>query len=96
MGYSPDMPDDVRAKVTEMKKLRVDLEDVLSRRELDKEKAAEIHKKFAELAQEVEAWRFGRRLEKIEERRAQQKLNREVPPGAPVSADKAPEAKEAK
>ena len=65
--FSPDMPQEVRAKVVEAAKLRIDLEEVLSQKPLNREKALELNGKISKLKQEIRAWRFEQKLDRIEE-----------------------------
>lgn len=65
--FSPDMPQEVRAKVVEAAKLRIDLEDVLSQKPLNRKKALELNGKISKLKQEIRAWRFEQKLDRIEE-----------------------------
>ena len=65
--FSPDMPQEIRGKAVEAAKLRIDLEDVLSRRPLNREKALELNGQIGKLEQEIQAWRFERKLDRIEE-----------------------------
>ena len=65
--FSPDMPQEVRAKAVEAAKLRIDLEDVLSQNPLNREKALELNGKISGLEQEIRAWRFEQKLNRIEE-----------------------------
>lgn len=87
MRYAPNMPDEVRARVTEMRKLRVDLQDTISRTPIDRAKAMELHGKIAKLGQEIRAWRFEQRLDRLEAERARRRQNRDIPDGAPAGAD---------
>ena len=62
-----EMPQEVRAKSVEAAKLRIDLEDVLSQKPLNQEKALELNGKISKLEQEIRAWRFEQKLNRIEE-----------------------------
>ena len=62
-----NMPQEIRAKVVEAEKLRIDLEDVLSQKPLNKDKAIELNGQISKLRQEVQAWRFEQKLNRIEE-----------------------------
>lgn len=64
--FTPDMPKEIREKVAELAKLRIDLDEVLTDKTLNREKAFEIHKKMQKLENEINDWRFERRLERIE------------------------------
>ena len=65
--FSPDMPQEIRAKAVLAAKLRIDLEDVLSQKPLNREKALELNGKISKLKQEIRAWRFEQKLDRIEE-----------------------------
>ena len=65
--FSPDMPQEIRAKAVEAAKLRIDLEDVLSQKPLNKDKAVELNGQISKLGQEIQAWRFEQKLNRIEE-----------------------------
>ncbi|MCR4818536.1 MAG: hypothetical protein K5841_06225 [Fretibacterium sp.] len=65
--FSRDMPQEIRAKTVEAAKLRIDLEDVLSRRPLDRKKAVELNSQIDSLRQEIRTWRFQQKLDRIEE-----------------------------
>lgn len=84
--FTPDMPKEIREKATELAKLRVDLEEAMTSSPLNKEKALEVHAKMQKAEQEVEAWRFAKRLERIEEMQKQRELNRTVPPARTETA----------
>lgn len=86
MNFTPDMPQEIREKAAELAKLRVDLEEAISSDPINKAKALETHAKMQKLEQEIGAWRFAQKLERMEEFRKQMKLNREVPP-APVKEE---------
>ncbi|MBQ6971446.1 MAG: hypothetical protein IJP86_03715 [Synergistaceae bacterium] len=90
--FTPDMPQEIRAKATELAKLRVDLDEAMTARPLNKEKALEVFAKIQKAEQEIDAWRFAQRLERIEAWQKQNELNRTVPPAppAPVPAPEAP------
>ena len=65
--FAPDMPQDIRAKVVEAEKLHIDLENVLSQKPLNRDKAIELNGQISKLRQEVQAWRFEQKLNRIEE-----------------------------
>ena len=65
--FAPNMPQDIRNKAIEAAKLRIDLEDVLSQKPLNREKAIELNGKINQLKQEIRAWHFEQRLNRIEE-----------------------------
>ena len=76
MMFAPDMPEEIRAKVVEAKKLHIDLEAALSTKPIDKAKALEVFTRIQQVENDVEAWKFGKRLEMMEAFRTQQELNR--------------------
>lgn len=90
--FTPDMPKEIREKAVELAKLRVDLEEAMTSRPLNKEKALEVHGKMQKVEQEIEAWRFAQRLERIEVMQKQHELNKNVPP----AKQKTPEVQEQK
>ena len=61
------MPQEVRAKAVDAAKLRIDLENVLSQKPLNREKALELNGQISKLRQEIQAWRFEQKLNRIEE-----------------------------
>ena len=61
------MPQEIRAKAVEAAKLRIDLENVLSQKPLNREKAIELNEQIGKLKQEIKAWRFEQKLDRIEE-----------------------------
>ena len=65
--FSPDMPQEIRAKAVEVAKLHIDLEEVLSQKPLNREKAIELNGQIGKLRQEIQAWRFEQKLGRIEE-----------------------------
>ena len=82
--FTPDMPPEIREKAAELAKLRVDLEEAMTAEPLNKAKALEVHAKILTVKNDVEAWRFAQRLERIEAMRKHHELNREVPPEKPA------------
>ena len=93
--FTPDMPKEIRAKAVELAKLRIDLEEAMTSRPLNKEKALEVHAKMQTVKQEISTWRFTQKLERIEAMQKQHELNRNVPParpGMPAPEKPAPEA----
>ncbi len=66
--FTPDMPKEIREKAAELAKLRIDLEEAMTSRPINKEKALDVHAKMQKVQQEIETWRFTRRLERIEAR----------------------------
>ena len=88
--FTPDMPKEIREKAAELAKLRIDLEEAMTSRPLNKEKALEVHAKMQTLKNDIEAWRFMKRLERIE---AMQERGRKLPPHRPGMPEApAPEA----
>ena len=66
MMFAPDMPKEIREKAVELAKLRIDLDEALSSRPMNKEKALEVHAKMQKLEQEIESWKFSQMLERRE------------------------------
>lgn len=66
--FTPDMPSEIREKAAELAKLKIDLEEAMTSRPLNKEKALDVHAKIQKVKQEIETWRFTKRLERIEAR----------------------------
>ena len=91
LGFAPDMPEEIRTKVVEAAKLRIDLEEVLSRRPVDKAKAMEVFAKVQQAENEIETWRFGNMLERMEKAKIMRELNKISRPapktGAPAPAE---------
>ncbi len=88
-----NVPDDIRGKMVELAKLRIDMRDALTRDPVDRAKATEVYGKMAALRQEIGTWRFNQRLDRIERRQKEMELNREVPAEAPspkTPGDRAP------
>lgn len=83
--FAPDMPKEIKDKVVEAAKLRIDLEAVLSEKPIDKAKAIEIFTQIQKAEQEVEVWKFGKKLERMEAFR-----NRKMPPAPKAPAPEAP------
>ncbi|MBQ9419294.1 MAG: hypothetical protein IJU31_02835 [Synergistaceae bacterium] len=79
-NFTPDMPPEIREKAADLAKLRIDLEEALSANPMNKAKALEVFAKMQKLENEVESWRFEKKLERIEEFRKQMELNKNVPP----------------
>ena len=89
MMFAPDMPEEIKAKVVEAAKLKIDLEAALSAKPIDKAKALEVFTKIQKTEQEIEAWKFIKHIEQMEAFRTQKELNRKVPPApAPAPAPK--------
>lgn len=93
MIFAPDMPQEIREKVVEVAKLRIDLDAALSEKPINKAKATEIHANIQELEKQIEAWKFEKRIEMIEATRTQHDLNRRVKPTPPAPQPEAPEDK---
>jgi hypothetical protein len=93
MMFAPDMPEEIKAKVVEAAKLKIDLDAALSARPIDKAEALEIFAQIQKAEQEVDAWKFGKRIERIEEFRKQLEINRNVPPAPKPEAPQAPAEK---
>lgn len=64
--FTPDMTDEIRAKVVEAEKLRIDLEAELAVKKIDKEKALALFSQLQKAEQEIEVWKFNRKLEMID------------------------------
>ncbi len=95
-NFSPDMPKEIREKAVELAKLRIDLEEALTSRPLNKEKALEAFTLIQKAEQEIEAWRFTRKLARIEEmqkrREEMEKKRDEIMKKMPAEFKPAPEA----
>ena len=78
MTFTPDMPKEIREKAADLAKLRVDLEEALSSRPINKAKALEVHAKMQKLENEIDTWRFAKKLERMEEFMKQRELNRKA------------------
>ena len=78
MNFTPDMPKEIREKAADLAKLRIDLEEALSSRPINKAKALEVHAKMQKLQNEIDTWRFSQRLERIEEFQKQRELNKKA------------------
>ena len=93
-GNLRNAPDEVRDKVVELEKLRVDMRDALSRTPLDRAKVLEIHARMTEVRQGIATWLLNQRMDRMEQRQKERELNRNVPVGAPpASTDVTPVAK---
>ena len=84
MNFTPDMPKEIREKAAELAKLRVDLEEAMTSRPINKAKALETFAKMQKLENEIESWKFEKKLERIEDFRKQHELNKKVPPEKPM------------
>ena len=80
---TPGMTPEIKAKAVELAKLKIDLEAAFTDKPLDKAKIINIYKAMSAIEQDINIWRFERRLNFIEERARQIELNRTVPTGAP-------------
>ncbi|MBQ9575142.1 MAG: hypothetical protein IJR27_07695 [Synergistaceae bacterium] len=79
--FTPDMPKEIREKTAELEKLKIDLEEAMTSRPLNKEKALDVHGKMQKVRQEIEAWRFAKRLERIEARQNREaEMLKKLPP----------------
>ena len=95
MMFAPDMPEEIRAKAVDTAKLRIDLEAEMSAKTINKAKAMEIFAKVQQAENEIDTWRFSKKLERIEAFRTQQELNRKMPPAPkPDAPAPAPEVSE--
>ena len=74
--FSPDMPKEIRAMMTEAAKLRIDVDEALYANPVEKEKAFEIHDKIMKLEQDIERWKFVQRVDRIEAFRKQREERR--------------------
>lgn len=89
-GLSPDMPQDIREKATELAKLRIDLHEALTSKPINKAKALDVHAQMQKLENELDSWRFAQKIEHIEAMRKQMELNKKIPPApAPKPAPEA-------
>lgn len=79
--FTPDMPKEIREKAAELAKLRVDLEEALTSRPVNKDKALEVHAKMQTLKNEIDNWKFSKKLERIEARQKEaEKFMKALPP----------------
>ena len=98
LQFAPDMPEEIKAKVVEAAKLHIDLDAALSAKPIDKAKALEVFGQLQKTEQEIEAWKFAKKIEMIEAFRAKKvhPALREPKPApkapAPVPEAPAPEA----
>ena len=90
LGFTPDMPEEIRAKAVEAAKLRIDLEAVMSAKPIDKAKAMEIFGKIQQTENEVKMWKFENRLNMMEKAKIMRELNKISKP-APKTQAPAPE-----
>lgn len=66
--FAPNMPQEIRDKVVELEKLRIDLDEALTSRPINKAKALEVHAKMQAVRNDIAAWRFERKLERLEKK----------------------------
>ncbi|MBR6902157.1 MAG: hypothetical protein IKN30_08900 [Synergistaceae bacterium] len=78
MNFTPDMPKEIREKAADLAKLRIDLEEALSSRPVNKAKALDVHSKMQKIQNEIDTWRFQKRLERIEEFQEKRELNKKA------------------
>ena len=64
--FSPNMPDEIRTKAADAAKLRIDLDNVMTKKPVDKAKAVEIYNNIAKLESEIRVWRFSHKLDRLE------------------------------
>ena len=88
--FTPDMPKEIRAKAVELAKLRIDLEEALTSRPVNKMKALDVNAKILELEKQIEAWRFAQRLDAMEKANIQRELNKRMTRPAPKLPTPAP------
>ena len=91
--FSPDMPDEIRTKKADAAKLRIDLDNIMTKKPLDKAKALEVYKKLAELETEVRVWRFSNKLDRLEKLEAERKAGKSAPENAAPENAEQPEPK---
>lgn len=65
--FAPDMPKEIREKVTEIAKLNIDLDEALTSHPLNKAKAREVYGKILKLQQELDVWEFEKYLNDVED-----------------------------
>ncbi len=66
--FAPNMPQEIRDKVVELEKLKIDLDEALTKRPINKAKAIEVHAKMQAVRNDLAAWRFERKLERLEKK----------------------------
>ena len=95
--FTPDMPQEIRDKTAELAKLRIDLEEAMTSRPLNKQKALDVHAKIQKVKMELASWRFAKRLERLEARQKDKNFQNE--PDAPFNeageADEIPDVEPA-
>ena len=65
--FEKEMPENIKSKIVELEKLRIDLRAILSSEKVDKAKALETFEAIQKLENEIKTWKFVTRLEKFEE-----------------------------
>ena len=65
-NFTPDMPKEIREKAVELAKLRVDLEEAMTSNPINKSKALETFKKIQLIENEIDTWKFEKRLDFME------------------------------
>ncbi len=80
LRFTPDMPKEIRAKVVELAKLKIDLEAAMYDKPLNKAKVMELYANVQKVKAEIEAWRFETMLERGEEFKIQMELNKQYSP----------------
>lgn len=63
--WAADVPQEMRDKMVEAEKLKIDLRAEMSKLQVDKAKAMEIWKKHRALKNEIAEWSFAQRLEQM-------------------------------
>ena len=87
MRFAPDMSQEIRAKVAELAKLKIDLEEALTSRPVNKAKALEVHAKMQTLKNDLDNWRFEKKLEFIEKRANSMQKPEVTPESEPEKTD---------
>ncbi len=64
-GLAREIPDEIKAKFAEVRKMRIDLDMLLSAKEINKTQALEKFEAIQKLENEINTWRFVDRLEKL-------------------------------
>lgn len=65
--FDSEMPENIKSKIVELEKLRIDLRAILSSEKVDKVKALENFEAIQKLENEIQTWKFVTRLEKFDE-----------------------------
>lgn len=68
MRFAPNMPQEIRALVVELEKLKIDLDEALTSRPVNKAKALEVHAKMQTVKNALDNWRFERKLERLDKK----------------------------